>query len=194
MKFEAFSGPKLRDKKGLIDTDRLQEEAEAISEDRLREEETSDLVDGIMDGETLTPPKVNTEMAERDMKSEPPNAEVKVEMPASGDIELLEYPTIPLSSGKEPFDVEYDGEVLSYVLEVGDATVPEINSEIEDRQHMLSFHPDNSEDKIEQKNKNARRAVRRVIRRRKEEIKSEEEKLEEILDADEDDDEFPRTL
>lgn len=193
MKFEAFSEEPIRDA-DIIDTDRLKEQAKAIDEDRLREENTDTLVEEIMDGERLTPPRVKTDQHERKTESEPPNAEVRVEMPARGDIELLKHPSISLSSSDEPFPVEYEDGTLSYVVEVGDATAKEVKGEISSRNSMLSINPEQSVDKIEKKNKNAERAVRGVIRRRKEEIKSEGEKLDEILNADDEDDSFPRTL
>jgi len=186
MELEVFSDEPIRDA-DLIDIDQLKEEAESIDGERLREENTDVLVNEIVDGELLTPPKVRTEQAERTVESEPPNAEVRVEMPARGEIELLKHPNISLSSGKEPFTVEYEDGTLSYVVEVGDRTSGGVNREIDNRQSMLEIQPDQAADEIEKKNEKAKQSVRRAIKRRREEIKSEEEKLDDILDPDDDD-------
>jgi uncharacterized FlaG/YvyC family protein len=186
MELEVFHDEQIRDA-DLIDIDQLKEEAESIDDERLREENIDTLVNEIVDGELLTPPKVRTDQAERTVESEPPNAEVRVEMPVRGDIELLKHPSISLSSSEEPFTVEYEDGMLSYVVEVGDKTSGEVNREINSRQSMLEIKPDQSADNIEDKNDNAKRAVRGTIKRRREEIKSEEEKLDDILDPDDDD-------
>ena len=186
MELEVFSDEQIRDV-DLIDIDRLKKEAENIDDERLREENIDTLVNEIVDGELLTPPKVRTDQAERTVESEPPNAEVRVEMPATGDIELLKHPNVSLSNSEEPFRVEYEDRMLSYVVEVGDRTSDLVNQEINDRQSMLEIKPDQAADEIEDKNENAKRAVRRAINRRREEIKSEEEKLADIINPDDDD-------
>jgi len=190
MELEVFSDEPIRDA-DLIDIDWFKEEAESIDDERLREENIDTLVSEIADGELLTPPKVRTGQAERSVESEPPNAEVRVEMPAKGDIELLTHPHISLSSSEEPFTVEYEDGMLSYVVGVGDRTSGEVNREIKSRQSMLEIKPDQMGETIEDKNENAKQAVRGVIKRRREEIKSEEEKLDDILEPD-DDDGLPR--
>lgn len=189
MKFEAFSGDEIRDA-DIIDVGRLKEEAQSIPDERLREEDMDTLVEEILDGERLTPPRVTPDQHDRVTESEPPDAKVRVEMPARGDIELLQHPSLSLSNDEEPFTVEYEDGTLSYVVEIGDSTAKEVKGIIDRRNSMLSIKPDQSADKIKRKNRDAEKAVKRVFRRRKEEIKSEEEKLDEVLNSD-DDDGFP---
>ena len=180
--FVAFEKDAIRDI-SPIDTDRLTSEVDEIGEERLRSEETESLVDEIMKGETLTTPTVATEQASRKKKSDPPNATVEVEVPANGDVELLQHPLYPVSDSDKQFECQYDGDTLSFVVDVGKNTSPDVEDEISNKLRQLSFHSEEMDEDVETKNNSAQRSVRRRINRRKEEIKSEDEKLDEILDG-----------